>query len=44
VSAGHATIYFDLKATETELAGRMRRVRGDGTTSDTAKIILKRAR
>jgi hypothetical protein len=43
VSAGHAKIYFDLKATETELSGRMRRVRADGTTSDTAKIILKRA-
>lgn len=32
VSAGHVTMYFDLKATKTELAGRMRRVRADRTT------------
>lgn len=44
VSAGHAKIYFDLKATEAGLAGQMRRVRSDGTTSDTALIVLKRVK
>ena len=41
VSRDNGTIHFDLRATETEIKGEMRRSR-DGST-ETAKVSLKRA-
>jgi hypothetical protein len=40
IPTGKGTIYFDLKASENEIKGEMKRTKADGT--DSAKISLKR--
>jgi hypothetical protein len=40
IPTGKGTIYFDLKATDNEIKGEMKRTRADGT--DTARLSLKR--
>jgi hypothetical protein len=40
IPTGKGTIYFDLKATDTEIKGEMKRTRGDRT--DNARLSLKR--
>jgi len=40
IATGKGTISFDLKATDDEIKGEMKRTRGDGT--DTARASLKR--
>src|SRR5262245_6771094 len=40
IPTGKGTIYFNLKATDNEIKGEMKRTRSDGT--DTARLSLKR--